>query len=40
MNWTYLNAPSLKIATLNQSAFALAFGGSASASNVAVQTIG
>lgn len=40
MFWTYVNAPSVKVADLHQSAFALALGGSATASNVAVQTIG
>lgn len=40
MFWTYLNTPTTKIADLHQSAFALSLGGSATASNVAVQTIG
>jgi hypothetical protein len=40
MFWTYVNAPTVKVADLHQSAFALSLGGSATASNVAVQTIG
>lgn len=39
MSWTYVNAPSYTFANLHQDAFALALGGSASASNVAVQTV-
>lgn len=39
MNWTLI-APSYKYANLHQNAFALAFGGNASATNVGVLTVG